>query len=985
MTLKCSLRLWAVSGEALMEMVGHTAIVYSVDSHASGLIVSGSEDRFAKIWKDGVCVQSIEHPGCVWDVKFMENGDIVTACSDGIVRIWTVHHEYFADQLELDLYTSQLSQYKSSRKRVGGLKLEELPGLEALKIPDKSSQRGGQWVAYAWNMTEQKWDKIGEVVDGPDESNRPIFDGIQYDYVFDVDIGDGMPIRKLPYNRSDNPYDVADKWLLKENLPLSFREQIVQFILQNTGQKDTTFDASFRDPYTGSHAYVPGQPSRMSDISAKPTFKHIPKKGMLVFDTAQFDGILKKIIEFNNALLSDQEKQNLSLSELDVSNLGAIVKTLKDTSHYHSSKFADSDIALLLNLLRSWPIAMIFPVIDIVRMLVLHPDGAIVLRKHFEAENDILMEVIKKVTINPTIPANLLTSIRAVTNLFKNSCFYNWLQKHRSEFIPNKNLQLSYSTLILNYAVLLIESKDQEGQSQVLSAALEVVEDENIEADSKFRALVAVGSLALSPINSSNPCLPKTHFLKVPVFHLFFKFKPFPYNNHGVKRAHTLSFTINCKLKSSQDIKNKGKGVPQKIVLSESSPPPLTEDDDINGGSDSGEVRKYPEDHPVLGFFTWRWVLALGFDHMFTSPIFLGMLALLGASLMACTYTTQLPLIKVARRWSFLHSAESIRKQEFSESLPRASIQDVGTILMGAGYEVFLKGPSLYAFQGLAGRLAPVGVHIALLLIMAGGTLSATGSFRGSVTVPQGLNFVVGDVLGPTGFLSSPSDAFNTEIHVNRFYMDYYDSGEVSQFHTDLSLFNMDGKEVMRKTISDNEGPYNLAMAPLKINGDKKLFGTFLPVGDINSPDVKGMDNNFKIFLEKEKSMLARDLQSIVLYDKEGKFAGVRRPNSKLPINIDGSEIVIVDTIGSSGLDLKTDPGVPVVYAGFGALMLTTCISYLSHSQIWALQDGTRVVIGGKTNRAKIEFQDEMNRLLDKVPEIVESPASKQADSFISG
>ncbi|RDX85889.1 Phospholipase A-2-activating protein, partial [Mucuna pruriens] len=314
----------------------------------------------------------------------------------------------------------------------------------------------------------------------------------------------------------DNPYDVADKWLLKENLPLSFREQIVQFILQNTGQNNITFDASFRDPYTGAHAYTPGQPSRMSDISAKPTFKHIPKlmpsssfccqKGMLVFDAAQFDGILKKITEFNNALQSDQEKQNLSLTELNASRLGAIVKILKDTSHYHSSKFADSDIALLLNLLRSWPITMIFPVIDIVRMLVLHPDGAILLHKHFEAENDILMEVIKKVTVNPTVPANLLTSIRAVTNLFRNSCYYNWLQKHRSEILdsfsscsssPNKNLQLSYSTLLLNYAVLLIESKDQEGQSQVLSAALEIAEDENVEVDSKFRALVAVGSLML--------------------------------------------------------------------------------------------------------------------------------------------------------------------------------------------------------------------------------------------------------------------------------------------------------------------------------------------------------------------------------------------------------------------------------------------------------------------------------------------------------
>ncbi|CAI9104461.1 OLC1v1003131C1 [Oldenlandia corymbosa var. corymbosa] len=225
--------------------------------------------------------------------------------------------------------------------------------------------------------------------------------------------------------------------------------------------------------------------------------------------------------------------------------------------------------------------------------------------------------------------------------------------------------------------------------------------------------------------------------------------------------------------------------------------------------------------------------------------------------------------------------------------------------------------------------------------------------------------------------------------------MDYYDSGEVSQFHTDLSLLDLNGKEVLRKTISvndplryggitiyqtdwsisalqimkDGEGPFNLAMAPLKINGDKKLFGTFLPVGDTNSPNVKGI------------SMLARDLQSIVLYDQEGKFVGVRRPNSKLPIDIDGTKIVIVDAIGSTGLDLKTDPGVPIVYAGFGALMLTTCVSFLSHSQIWALQDGTTVVIGGKTNRAKAEFPDEMNLLLDRVPEIVASSGQSTTTS----
>lgn len=506
-----SVKLWALTGQVLMEMVGHTSIVYSVDSHISGVVVTGSEDCSAKIWKDGVCVQSIEHPGCVWDVKFLENGDIVTACSDGVVRVWTAHPDRIADPVERESYFSQLSNYKISRKRVGGLKLEDLPGLDALRIPGTSDgqtkvvREGDNGVAYSWNLREQKWDKIGEVVDGPEDGLKlSVLDGKEYDYVFDVDIGDGQPIRKLPYNRSDNPYDTADKWLLREDLPLSYRQQIIDFILENTGQKTFSFDPSFRDPYTGSSAYVPGDVSNKQVNSAKPTFKHIPKKGVLVFDVAQFDGILKKISEFNKTLVSDEDQKKLSLTEVETSRLGAVVKILKDTSHYHSSSFAEVDIDLLLKLLNSWPLSMVFPAIDILRMIVLHPDGAVKLLKRINDGNDALLEMIKKATSNPVTPANVLTSLRVVTNLFRNPCFHQWLQYHRSEVLDafsgcyassNKNVQLAYSTLILNFAVLLIEKRDEEGQSQVLSAALEIAEAENLDVDSKFRALVAIGSL----------------------------------------------------------------------------------------------------------------------------------------------------------------------------------------------------------------------------------------------------------------------------------------------------------------------------------------------------------------------------------------------------------------------------------------------------------------------------------------------------------
>lgn len=75
-------------------------------------------ERPSDLWSynaDGMCVQSIEHPGCVWDVKFLENGDVVTACSDGAVRIWTSHGDRISDPHALEAYAVELSQYKNSR------------------------------------------------------------------------------------------------------------------------------------------------------------------------------------------------------------------------------------------------------------------------------------------------------------------------------------------------------------------------------------------------------------------------------------------------------------------------------------------------------------------------------------------------------------------------------------------------------------------------------------------------------------------------------------------------------------------------------------------------------------------------------------------------------------------------------------------------------------------------------------------------------
>jgi len=116
-------------------------------------------------------------------------------------------------------------------------------------------------------------------------------------------------------------------------------------------------------------------------------------------------------------------------------------------------------------------------------------------------------------------------------------------------------------------------------------------------------------------------------------------------------------------------------------------------------------------------------------------------------------------------------------------------------------------------------------------------------------------------------------------------------------------------------------------------------------------------------------TVIVRDLDTVTLYDSKGAFAGVRRPGSGKPITIDDITMIIDDVVGSTGLEIKSDPGVPWVYAGFGGIMITTLVSYVSHSQVWGLQDGADVVVAGKSNRSKYLFQKELDGAIDAVPE----------------
>lgn len=56
-----------------------------------------------------------------------------------------------------------------------------------------------------------------------------------------------------------------------------------------------------------------------------------------------------------------QAQKGLALSQADTARIQAILATLKDTSGYHTSSFADVDFKLITNLVLQWPVQYIFP------------------------------------------------------------------------------------------------------------------------------------------------------------------------------------------------------------------------------------------------------------------------------------------------------------------------------------------------------------------------------------------------------------------------------------------------------------------------------------------------------------------------------------------------------------------------------------------------------------------------------------------------
>ena len=65
----------------------------------------------------------------------MTNGDIISGCSDGVVRVFSEQEERWASAEVLKNYEDTLSSQALPSQQVGDINKEQLEGPEALNIP----------------------------------------------------------------------------------------------------------------------------------------------------------------------------------------------------------------------------------------------------------------------------------------------------------------------------------------------------------------------------------------------------------------------------------------------------------------------------------------------------------------------------------------------------------------------------------------------------------------------------------------------------------------------------------------------------------------------------------------------------------------------------------------------------------------------------------------------------------------------------------
>jgi cytochrome c biogenesis protein len=380
----------------------------------------------------------------------------------------------------------------------------------------------------------------------------------------------------------------------------------------------------------------------------------------------------------------------------------------------------------------------------------------------------------------------------------------------------------------------------------------------------------------------------------------------------------------------------------------------------------------YPISSPLAGFINSDFILFFSLDHVYTASWFLISLFLFGGSLLSCTISRQVPSLKLARLWKFFRRKNVTNKMGITFNLNNGSLTQFSYLLRQRQYNVIQQGPYIYAYKGLIGKIGPILVHLSIICILIGSILGSLSGFMLQELVPKRELFHLQNIIS-SGPLSYIPQGFEGYIH--DFNIAYNDQGMVDQFYSEIDILDSDLEIQKEKTIFVNEPlrysgvtfyQTDWSIVSLKFNLNERE-NLEIPLKEIIGENSSRFWIGSLEYGAKNKVLVVlQDLTGkYLLYDSEKKLLGQSEIGHKIFFN--GNKLRLNKVLPSTGLQIKSDPGIPLVYVGFFFLIFSVLLSYTSYFQIWVVKKQNKLYVYGDTNRAIYFFEKNILEIINSL------------------
>jgi cytochrome c biogenesis protein len=383
----------------------------------------------------------------------------------------------------------------------------------------------------------------------------------------------------------------------------------------------------------------------------------------------------------------------------------------------------------------------------------------------------------------------------------------------------------------------------------------------------------------------------------------------------------------------------------------------------------------------------------LGLDDIYRSPLFLGFIALLLINLIACSLKRFPEVWRQLRRPPDLARFQSLPQRlqvtwNHRGQSPLPWLEETLPRLIGPPTHLEHEGKHWYlSHQGRWGRLGPYLIHLSIIIIVVGAMLGNLYGFQGQINLSTGETTDILKLTDPPG-----EKKLDFSIRLDRFQVSYYPNGTPQEFRSDLTF--LQGGQAVRQAI-------------LRVN-DPVTFGhlTFyqstyqaMPQGPVILEITLGDQTTTLSAPLRQRLPLPDDQGMIMVWNVESNIMGLGpavqlayRPASGghpllFWVLVDGSRgqppqpgphtfrIKQLELTYSSGLLVKYDPGVWLVYLGFLLMLPGFWLALFVPRQRWAVavtpsrQGKFRITVAGVGDRHKIAWQQRLAKLQATIEE----------------